>query len=881
MKKSIRHILTLALLITSAAISAQQVTTLYFLENAPMRHIVNPAFQPVSNGYINFSPLGYTGFWAGNNSLTLRDLIYIDPQTGQPITALHPNGNKQALLSTFRKATLMDADLSTDLLGFGFRVNENGYFHFNAMLRGVGGLTTPRGLYDFALGGGMKDLEGGINNIRLSPLGLDASIYTEIGAGYSHKINDQWTVGGKVKFLLGTAYAGLGANNLNIDASASEWRLYGNADLFVAAPIQWENLPNDLNRETLEDTPWQDLMGTDNTAEIVKTILHPSGYGAAFDLGFTYKPIEQVQITAAINDLGFIYWGNGRRYGCTIDTTFTGAGDFNYSDYVVDGQFSTDSLMSDVTNNLMGLVDGIHATYAGRAGFARMVNARFNVGVDANFWDNRVGVGILSSTRLHDNRLYEEVTLGAALRPCNWFNLALSYSLVNNGKFSNLGAGISIMPYDGINFTFAMDYIPTSYVYYRDETAGDINIPYRSKGVNLVAGFSIVWGTNKKPKDSDHDGIFDKLDMCPNTPANVRVDDLGCPIDSDGDGVPDYLDQCPNTPSAAYGMVDSVGCPIDSDLDGVPDYLDLCPNTPAEARDFVDADGCPLDTDGDGVPDYLDQCPGTPAAAQGFVDSVGCPLDTDGDGVPDYIDRCPNTPAEAYGLIDEFGCPIDTDGDGVPDYLDKCPGTPKEAYGRVDTCGCPLDTDGDGVPDYLDECPTVPGSKANKGCPEVKREVRNLLKKAMQGIQFENGKATIKKSSNKLLDQIAKTFIDNPTYRIEVQGHTDNVGNYKFNVDLSERRAQAVRDYLIKKGVPATSLTAHGYGPDKPIADNKTKAGRAQNRRVEFDITFEEVTYELINDRVQPADTVATAQPTDTTAAAATPVQPAQQTVNQ
>ena len=100
-------------------------------------------------------------------------------------------------------------------------------------------------------------------------------------------------------------------------------------------------------------------------------------------------------------------------------------------------------------------------------------------------------------------------------------------------------------------------------------------------------------------------------------------------------------------------------------------------------------------------------------------------------------------------------------------------------------------------------------------------------------------------------------------------------------MDLSERRAQAVRDYLIKKGVPATSLTAHGYGPDKPIADNKTKAGRAQNRRVEFDITFEEVTYELINDRVQPSDTTASAQPKDTTATAATPAQPAQQTVNQ
>ena len=195
--------------------------------------------------------------------------------------------------------------------------------------------------------------------------------------------------------------------------------------------------------------------------------------------------------------------------------------------------------------------------------------------------------------------------------------------------------------------------------------------------------------------------------------------------------------------------------------------------------------------------------------------------------------------------------------DGVPDYLDQCPDTPEEARNHVDSVGCFLDTDKDGVYDYLDECPTVAGVKENKGCPEVKREIRNLLKKAMSGIQFENGKATIKKSSYKILNDIAKIFIENPTYMVEVQGHTDNVGKYNYNLDLSERRAQAVRTYLINQGVPAERLTAHGYGPDKPIADNKTKAGRALNRRVEFNITFEEVKIEIIYDRVQQDTTAA------------------------
>ena len=127
----------------------------------------------------------------------------------------------------------------------------------------------------------------------------------------------------------------------------------------------------------------------------------------------------------------------------------------------------------------------------------------------------------------------------------------------------------------------------------------------------------------------------------------------------------------------------------------------------------------------------------------------------------------------------------------------------------------------------------------------------------MSGIQFENGKATIKKNSYKILNDIAKIFIDNANYIVEVQGHTDNVGKYEYNVDLSERRAQSVRTYLINQGVPAERLTAHGYGPDKPIEDNKTKAGRAKNRRVEFNITFEEVKVEIIYDRVQQDTTVA------------------------
>ncbi len=345
-----------------------------------------------------------------------------------------------------------------------------------------------------------------------------------------------------------------------------------------------------------------------------------------------------------------------------------------------------------------------------------------------------------------------------------------------------------------------------------------------------------------------YNGVFASNQVSTVTPVSYGVK-IGLYLsmrkkDTDGDGVPDRKDKCPGTPVEAYGKINKFGCPLDTDGDGVPDYKDKCSNTPREAFGKIDATGCPLDTDGDGIPDYLDRCPDTPMEAFGKIDTVGCPLDTDGDGVPDYLDKCPNTPKEAFGKIDAAGCPLDTDGDGVSDYLDKCPNTPKEAFGKVDAAGCPLDTDGDGIFDYQDKCPNIAGVASNNGCPEVKKEVRTLFKKAMQGIQFENGKYVIRPTSFKILNDIATALLENPSYLIEVQGHTDNVGSDESNLILSEKRAEAVKIYLIAKGVDSNRLISHGYGEVVPIADNNTTAGRTLNRRVEFIVSFEKVEFE-------------------------------------
>lgn len=280
--------------------------------------------------------------------------------------------------------------------------------------------------------------------------------------------------------------------------------------------------------------------------------------------------------------------------------------------------------------------------------------------------------------------------------------------------------------------------------------------------------------------------------------------------DSDDDGLADRLDPCPFEREDFDGFRDSDGCPDwDNDQDGVRDDKDECPDEEEDPDGFEDQDGCPdEDNDKDGVPDWNDACPDVPEDGDGFDDGDGCPEnDNDNDGVPDDVDRCPSDPEDRDGFEDADGCPdTDNDGDGVPDTEDRCPSEPENINGIDDQDGCP------------DEAPPPP----------------DMFSGVIPGVNFQTGKDQLTVDSYKVLDEVAVILVRYPEIRIEVQGHTDSDGSSQANLNLSARRARTVVEYLIRRGVEPDRLEYVGYGESKPLVKNDSASHKAINRRVEF-----------------------------------------------
>lgn len=348
---------------------------------------------------------------------------------------------------------------------------------------------------------------------------------------------------------------------------------------------------------------------------------------------------------------------------------------------------------------------------------------------------------------------------------------------VTDFAFPSAGGGINFRLSDVVSFQ-----LQEAFMYSTSDKIDGIEHGNNDAFLLHTAGLTFNLG---KAKDEDKDGVADKRDACLGTPPGVAVDVKGCPLDRDADGIADYIDDCPD----AAGLAAFKGCP-DKDADGVADKDDRCP----DAKGSAELKGCP-DADADGVADIDDKCPDTKAGYK--VDATGCTMDNDKDGLVNEDDRCP----DAAGIASLKGCP---------------------------------DKDGDGVADIDDRCPDTKGTLANKGCPEMKVEDVKKITQIASKIFFETASDKLKVASLVQLDELAEILGRYPEARLTIEGHTDDVGKDDYNMNLSQKRTESVKKYLIGKGIVESRLTAIGYGETKPIADNTKSDGRAENRRVEL-----------------------------------------------
>jgi outer membrane protein OmpA-like peptidoglycan-associated protein len=457
----------------------------------------------------------------------------------------------------------------------------------------------------------------------------------------------------------------------------------------------------------------------------------------------------------------------------------------------------------------------------------------------SEFGDIRLGVRIALYGHYDD-------PFQVAVAGTMWLPTGASNSYVSDGKVRGMPSVIlgGRMPHLVWSFSTGVEIRPFQYV------GGDANTGIPSgPGMQLGAGVGLVFADGKAQVGPEIKTslLFKKVDLKTTNAelilgAKYRIFDdfeLGVaagPGLTSGMGTPDVrvIGMAAFTPRMK---------PASQDRDGdmVPDAEDACPDVPA-ARDLNPAKpGCPAepDRDGDKVPDAQDACPDKPGAPSPDAKQNGCPPDRDGDMIPDAQDACPDVKGEASPDPAKNGCPApkDRDGDGILDSEDACPDIPGIKSNDPKQNGCPGDRDGDGIRDDLDACPDVKGvpSKDPKknGCPRAQVSEKEIL--ILEQVEFDTGKATIKPESDHLIAEVAGLFKEHlDITKVEVQGHTDNVGAKNMNKQLSANRAEAVKKALVSKGVEGRRLVAKGYGEEKPIADNKTDEGRAINRRVQF-----------------------------------------------
>ncbi|MBP1639859.1 MAG: OmpA/MotB domain protein [Bacteroidetes bacterium] len=456
MRKYYSCCFTCLVLLFSCVLNAQ-VNTLYYMENVPARNVLNPAFIPVQKFYIDLPVVSGVAFVLGNNSVSVQDVLV--KRNGMWMTYLHPDANHAILLNALKSTTNIINEYRVNLLGFGFRLPE-GYFTFGLSERYKMGLNVPKSLVSLLLNGAPDTLS--VNRYDFKKLGGDVSAYLEMAFGYSKRIDETWTVGGKFKVLFGQMHGGFSASTLKLNVGMQNIDIFGKGGARMTIPVAVTD-DNGLPYVQAKDVQ-------------LNSILHPVGLGMAIDAGVVYKYDDRLQLSASIDDVGLIRWKK-QDWSASLKSNMSFSG-LNYS-------------IVNTNDDWKQWRDSLKHTYSSSFGgnaYVSMLTATARLGADYTLLKRKVDLGFLLVNTFGGRYYYNELLASLNLRPAYWFNASLSYGLLN-GNQGTLGLGVNVIA-GLINFFVVTDYLP---LYYTAD-----GIPYKSKYVNGHVGVSLTFNDRKR-----------------------------------------------------------------------------------------------------------------------------------------------------------------------------------------------------------------------------------------------------------------------------------------------------------------------------------------------------------------------------------------------
>lgn len=823
---------------------AQQNFTMYNMSYVPQRMYANPALLPKSRINIGLPVLSSIYLEAGNSGFKYKDIIH------------HRAGDDSLefdmanVLSKLKKNNYATFGVNTDILSFGFLVKEKNYFSFNATEKIFAKIRYPKDFFGFAWNGNYPSAG---ETLKFN-FGLDAVHYREFGLSYTRILNDKFNLGGRLKYLYGMENIRTKKTDITMFTDPNDFAITASSDIIINTA--------GLDSASMADASKKYLFGSGN-----------SGFG--IDLGGSYQVTEDIKVSASLVDIGYIKWKNG-----TLNFVSKNPGaSFTYKGQNLNDYFSDSS---DVSKGTEQMLDSLQKSFEiGEQSYAYTTALPMHIYLSSDY---RITEKNLTSIMLYghffDGRLHPGISLSDIYDFGKWFSFIMSYSIYNR-SFTNLGAGLRL------NLGFFQWYLAC------DNVLGMV-FPQQAKYVNARTGINLTFGRKNKNaegspaketiSDKDGDKVNDIGDKCPDQPG--RMENHGCPeklhmLNSKMDTL--FSADINSEERFVFNSLPSDEVKFWLESDRKPEVLGIMAGSeektikigkdnfyifPPSAPQllFIDTKGNPVmlakNKKGVFVFETLVPEPAAKFQLMNVPDSTKevlaifkdktRKLKRDEKGLFSFVSERP-----AVYIISEDGTQLaiayqNEDGYFVfkslpPDQIKyslvliqpEDEPMPEELKIMVEGESIRKAVKGtDNVFSFASLTQEDAQQLSLKDAKDVKANVKDndktVVSSVFQNLEFDANSENIRPSSFSDLDKLAVLMKENSSWKLKLGGHTDNVKDDAYNLELSKKRVESVKNYLISAGIPADRIITRHFGEKYPIADNKTTEGKQKNRRVEM-----------------------------------------------